>query len=314
MGAAAGAPARAAGREGRRPLTGDGNTGHGRGVVLCVASAVGFGMTGLFSVLADRAGVAITAMLALRFAVATLTLLPAAAPGWRRTPPLGQAARGYAVGALLTSVQTALLLISITRVGASLAVLLHYAYPAIVALAAVALRRERPTARLAGVVALATVGVALVLAGGGIGEPDPIGAACGIGSAALYAVYILLFDRLVGRISPLPLAVLVLGGMTTAFLVAWGVDGLPLDFEPRGWVYIVALGAVATAAPLVAFLAGLRLVGASTASTTSTAEPVTTVILAWIFLDESLAVAQLAGAALVVAGLFVSTRRPPPPA
>jgi drug/metabolite transporter (DMT)-like permease len=281
-------------------------------VALCVASAVGFGTTGVFSVLADRAGVALTAMLALRFAVAAATLLPAVAAGAARAPSPRRALRPYVVGVCLTSVQTALLLVAITRVGASLAVLLHYAYPAIVALASVALRREPRTRRLAGVVALATAGVALVLAGGGIGEPDPVGAACGIGSAALYAAYILLFERLVGHIEPLPLAVLVLGGMTTAFLLAWGVQGLPLGFEARGWLWIVALGAVATAGPLVAFLGGIRLVGASTASTTSTAEPVTTVILAWIFLDESLAAAQLAGAALVVAALFVSARRPPP--
>ncbi len=52
---------------------------------------------------------------------------------------------------------------------------------------------------------------------------------------------------------------------------------------------------------ILAFFAGLKRVGPSTASVVSTFEPVFTAILAWLVLGETLAPAQLAGGALVVA-------------
>ena len=58
------------------------------------------------------------------------------------------------------------------------------------------------------------------------------------------------------------------------------------------------------------FFAGLRRVGPTTASILSTAEPVTTVVLAFVVFGESLGAVQLVGGALVVGAVFVRARRP----
>jgi len=78
-----------------------------------------------------------------------------------------------------------------------------------------------------------------------------------------------------------------------------------------GW--LAAIAVVSTFAAIGLFFAGLRHVGSTTASIVSTAEPLTTVLLASVVLGESLDTVQLLGGALVLAGVVVlSVARPAP--
>ena len=78
-----------------------------------------------------------------------------------------------------------------------------------------------------------------------------------------------------------------------------------------GW--LAAIAVISTVAAIGLFFAGLRRVGSTTASIVSTAEPLTTVLLASVVLGESLNTVQLLGGALVLAGVVVlSVARPTP--
>ena len=59
---------------------------------------------------------------------------------------------------------------------------------------------------------------------------------------------------------------------------------------------------------IVGFLVGLRWVGATRASMMSTFEPVVTVLLAAVWLGESVSMSQLLGGALILAGVLVLSR------
>src|SRR6478609_5760659 len=166
------------------------------GLLLCLVSAAGFGAAPIFAKQAFATGLAVTPLLALRFAIAA-ALLWGLILVLRR--PLGSL-RALALGAVLGTcgyaVQAALYFGAVERIDAGLASLLLYAYPAFVTVAAFALRRESPTRRKLGALALASGGVALVLIGGGAGAVDWLGAAMAIGSAAFYTVFILASDRI----------------------------------------------------------------------------------------------------------------------
>ncbi|MBA2347104.1 MAG: EamA family transporter [Solirubrobacterales bacterium] len=85
------------------------------------------------------------------------------------------------------------------------------------------------------------------------------------------------------------------------------------DPEP-GPVWLVLTGLFSVTA-ILGFFAGLRRVGPSAASILSTAEPVTTVVLAVAVLGDRLSPAQLAGGALVLAAVAALARageRPAP--
>jgi len=78
-----------------------------------------------------------------------------------------------------------------------------------------------------------------------------------------------------------------------------------LHYGSGGLVWIVAIAIASTVAPVVAFMLGLRSVGASTASIVSTFEPVVTVALAVALFGEGLGPVQAFGGALVLGAVVV---------
>jgi drug/metabolite transporter (DMT)-like permease len=189
--------------------------------------------------------------------------------------------------------------------------LLLYTYPAFVTVAAIALGRETPNRRRIGALLISSAGVGLVLAGAGGGGFDWLGAAMGVGAALSYTAYILVSDRVGGRLDPLPLSALVTTGAALTFGIAGASTGsLDTGFAQEGWGWLAAIALVSTVTPIVLFFAGLRRVGPSMAAILSTLEPPTTVSLAFLVFNESLTPVQLAGGALVLAAVVVLHARP----
>src|SRR5918994_1071204 len=86
---------------------------------------------------------------------------------------------------------------------------LVYAFPAMVAVAAIALGRERADRRRTAALALVSAGLVLVLASSGAASGDPLGAALGLATAVVYSVYILAGEGIARRVPPLVLSALV---------------------------------------------------------------------------------------------------------
>lgn len=292
-----------------------------QGVLLCLTAAAGFGAMAVFAKLAYREGANVQTVLAVRFALASLALwaLAALTRSGRATRPRAPAGRtltprlagaGLLLGLVFYSAQSGLFFSSLTRIDASTASLALYTFPAMVVVAAFLLGRERPTARRAGALALASGGVVLVLLGGGTGAVDPLGAGLALGAAVSYTTYILVSDSLVRRIDPLLLPALITTGATIAFGgFALATGRLELGLPTGAWAAIGGLALFSTVVPIGAFLAGLARVGPSRASILSTAEPVVTVVLAGLVLGERLGPAQVAGGVLVLAAVVLLQAR-----
>jgi drug/metabolite transporter (DMT)-like permease len=273
------------------------------GLLLCLASAAGFGAMAIFAKQAYAAGLDVTTLLALRFPIAAAML-------WAlilmRRRPLGSP-RGLAAGGVLGlwyAGQAGLFFSALERIDAGLASLLLYAYPALVTLAAFVLGRERPDRARVGALTLASAGVVLVLAGGGTGHLDALGAALALGAAGTYTVYILASDRMAASTPPVPFAASVVTGAAVAFAVVALVRG-GTHPSAEGLMWTIVLASVSTVMPIVLFMAGLARVGPSTASIASTVEPPVTVALAWIVFGETLGPLQLAGGALVLSAVVL---------
>jgi drug/metabolite transporter (DMT)-like permease len=133
----------------------------------------------------------------------------------------------------------------------------------------------------------------------------------GVGAALSYTAYILVSDRVGGRLDPLPLSALVTTGAAITFGVAGAATGsLDAGFAGDGWGWLAAIAIVSTVTPIVLFFAGLRRVGPSMAAILSTLEPPTTVAFAFLVFGESLTAVQLAGGALVLAAVVVMQTAP----
>ena len=276
------------------------------GALLCVCSAVCFAGAMILGKLGHAAGVSTVSLLAVRFTLAAALLWAAAIGAGVGALHRRDALVGLLLGVLYAG-QTALSFTALTRIDASLTELLGFAYPALVVLGAIALRHEAPSRRRLAALALAMGGVALVLAGGSAGALDPLGTACALGSAVLYAGYALAAGRVVGtRVPPLTLTALLCSGASVAFVLAGSAGGsLHLAMSGRGWACAIALAVCSTVLAITAFLGGVARVGAGRASILAMLEPPAACVLAFLVLGERLTAVQLLGGALVIGAAVV---------
>lgn len=284
------------------------------GPALCLLSAACFGAMAIFGKFAYAAGVAPGTLLLVRFGVAAglLALLLLVRPGLRRgaarpgrtTPRLVVTALG--LGAVGYATQASLYFAALERMDASLLSLVFYTYPLLVTVAAVLLGRDRLTRGRCAALVAASAGTLLVLAGSGGGDFHPLGAGLAFGAGLTYTVYILGADTVVHRLPPVVLSALVMGGAAVTLaghaLVTGGAD---LGFAARGWFWLACIAVVSTVVAMLAFFAGLRRTGPSTAAILSTFEPVVTTALAALALGEILTLGQMAGGLLVLSSVAV---------
>ena len=281
-----------------------------RGALLCLGSAACFSTLGVFGKLAADAGANVATTLLARFGLAAalcwLVLgIGGGIPAIRRAPRrvvlvgLGLGAAGY-------SLQSTFFFTAIENADVSLVSLVLYTYPAFVTVAALALGRAEPSLRIGSALAVASVGLVLVLLTAGTGSLDLRGALFALAASVTYTTYILISDRIVGAVDPFALSTLVLTGATASFAVAGVATGsLELSLGADAWLWLVLIALVSTVVAVAAFFAGLRRVGPSEAAILSTFEPVVTVVLAFLVLGERLTGAQLAGAVLVLGAVIV---------
>jgi drug/metabolite transporter (DMT)-like permease len=287
----------------------------GMGPVLCLVSAACFGAMAIFGKFAYDAGVSPAALVLVRFALAAVLLgvvlaarrISVRLPGRAMAIAIGLGAFGYAT-------QASLFFSALQRMDASVLSLILYTYPILVTVGAVLLGRERLTRRRLAALLAASAGTLLVLAGAGGAAFRPAGALMAFGAAVTYTVYILVADTVVDRVPPLVLSTLVMAGAAGSLggraLVTGGVG---LGFGAAGWFWLGCIAVVSTVAAMLAFFAGLRRTGASTAAILSTFEPVVTTGLAALAFGESLTPVQLAGGLLVLSSAVVLQLRPPAP-
>ena len=273
------------------------------GFVLCLAAGLAFAIQPVLGQLALDRGAAIAPLLGWRYAVAAVLLAVLAR---RRLATLSWrvGAAAFALGVVLYAADSALFYASLARTSAPFATLLHYAYLLGVVGAAALLGRERLGLRRAAALGAVLAGVALV--GGGAGSPDPLGIALALASATAYAAYILISDTMLRDVDPTAFATLLVAGAATAFLVFGASRGeLGTIGGGVGAIAILVGAVVGTVLAVTAFLGGIRLVGAGTASLLVTIEAPAGLALAALALGERLAPAQLVGAALVVGAIVV---------
>jgi len=289
------------------------------GVALVVASATAFGAMAIFARRAYADGIDTATLLALRFGIAALFLIGYASLRGVRWPRGRDLALLVALGAAGYAGQAASFFTALTLAPAGLVALLLYLFPAMVALLAAWRLRERlPPLRITALV-LALAGSALTVgpALGGGGGASSAGIAFAVLAAAIYAVYIVASTGVARRVDPVAMATVVITSAAVVFAGVALVRGPVLPGSAGGWAAVVAIALVSTVAAITLFFAGLARVGPTRAATLSTVEPVVTIALAALVLDERLTGWQLAGGAMILVAVAAfaraGTRTPVPP-
>ncbi len=290
------------------------------GTLMCLGSGAAFGAMAIFGKLAYDEGATVGTLLAVRFTLAAVLFwgLVLASGAAHEVRALGRRDVGIALalGACGYSIQAGCYFAALQRIDASLLSLLLYTFPAIVAVAAVLLGRDRLDGRKLAALALAASGLVLILASAGTGALDPLGVALGLGAAVVYSTYILSSEGVASRLRPDLLSALVCSGAAVTVVAGTAAIGdlQPADLTAAGWGWLLCLVGVSTIAAVGLFFAGLRRVGPTNASILATVEPLVTVLLAFLVFGETLGAVQIVGGALVLAAVFVlQARRPKRP-
>lgn len=201
-------------------------------------------------------------------------------------------------------------------ISAALERLVLFLYPTIVVLIAAVFFGRRITRRDVAALALSYVGIGLVFVNDLRGDQPHValGAFWVLLSAICYAVYLVGNGRMVRRMGSVLFAclasIVACLGVLAHFAAARPVAHLWTQPAP---VYPLAVGMAvfSTVLPVILMSEGIRRIGASHASLVGTVGPVATIFMGAWFLGEPITVVQLAGAALVVAGvLLISLAKP----
>ena len=293
------------------------------GSLLIIVSAVAFGFMALFASWARRDGVSTEMLLLLRFGIAGTALA-----GWMlatraRWPRGRDAVIALLMGGGLYAGMSLCYFHGLRHIPAGLVALLLYLYPVIVTILSRLILHERIAPMRLLAIVLALIGLALTVGplaiealrnapiDGGGGRNAVLGIALGIGSALCYSIYILVGGSVTKRSGAIPVATFVMLAATMVFALIALPRGDALPSSMTGWSGTIGLALFSTLLAITAFLAGLQRVGAVQASTLSTLEAVTTVIVGAAFLGDAFKPIQIAGGALILIAAIMIARTQP---
>jgi drug/metabolite transporter (DMT)-like permease len=246
------------------------------------------------------------AVLVLRnLALATLMAMMIARSGKPILLPRAERNGSLIVGALFAA-QSYCYYTAVHFIPVSLATLLNFLYPVLVAIAMHWSASERLTAVKVGALLAAVVGLALAL-DTEAGDLNWLGVLLGFLSALLSMAIAVVSARVLGQADTQRMTLHMVFATGVVLLAASQIFGTGLAF-PSGWAGWVAIGA-APALYMVAVLGyfhAIRLIGPSRTTMISNVEPVCTLTLAALVLGESLSATQVAGAALVIGAILAT--------
>ncbi len=281
------------------------------GLLLAIAGSVLFSGKAIVVKLAYRYGVDATTLIALRmlfsvpfFAVTYLIVS-------RGKPPLtrGDHARLVVIGLLGYYAASYLDFLGLKYISAGLERLILYLNPTLVLLISVLALGKRLVRLDFIALALAYAGIALVFwhdvnfdAGGTL-----LGSALVFASAACYAVYLVMSGELVKRVGALRLTSYAMLVSTVAVLAQFALlNPLAALAQPAPVLWLSVFNAFfCTVLPVFATMLAIERIGAGNTALAAMIGPVATIVLAYVFLGETVSLWQLAGTALVLAGVYV---------
>lgn len=288
------------------------------GLWLAVGAAFGFSFKAIFVKLAyGVAPVEPVTLLLLRMVFSLPVLLWVGLAASRSAPPLTRRDWGLLVVLGLLGYYGASILdfLGLQYISAGLERLILFTYPTLTVLIGVLFMGKSLVRREVWALLLSYAGIGLAFAHDLQVAADLrtvlVGAAFVFASALSYAFYTAGSEPVIRRLGSArfaALAMLVSTGATQVhFLAAQPLSALvqPLPI----YFYGAAMALFSTVLPVFWQSAAVRRIGAARAVLIGTLGPVLTIFFGWLLLGERISAAQLAGAALVVGGIVIVSRK-----
>lgn len=209
---------------------------------------------------------------------------------------------------------------AIERLEIGISLLIQYTAPLLVALWARFVFKEHVRRRVWAALALALVGLTVMVDVWGGVPLNTAGVVLSFISACTFAAYLLLAEHAVGRRDPVSLLVygFFFASLFWAVVQPWW--GFPSDevaetvsllgnlagSELPAWLLMLVIVVLGTIVPFILMVGSLQHLPATTVGMVAMLEPVLGALVAYLWLGETLAAQQLAGGAIVLAAIFLA--------
>ena len=190
----------------------------------------------------------------------------------------------------------------------SVAVLIFYTSPFLVAVIARFTEKEPITPARLMAITIAFIGLALALQVHSIAGLNWRGVAFAFIATLGVSSFVVISSLMIRTAETQVVNFHCLTTGTILFVVFMFISGGPAEHIPMaGWIKLIA-ASLALTTGYVSLLVGLEIIGPVKTSLLLNAEPILTIFLAAILLGERLSLIQLIGAGLVIAGIILITR------
>lgn len=193
---------------------------------------------------------------------------------------------------------------------ASLERLILFIYPTLVVLISAIVYRKKVTRAQAMALVFTYIGVAVVFAGSldmAQQKNFMLGVFLIFGCALFYAIYMIGSGKLIPKIGATRFTAYAMTfaviGVISHYLI--NNSGSLLQYPTQVYQLSFGMAIIATVVPSFLVSAGIKRIGASDASIVASVGPIATIIMAYMFLNESLSPTQLIGTALVLGGVLL---------
>jgi len=272
-----------------------------KGIFAGLFSAIMLGLAPIFGKLAMNGGFSPLILVAFRSGVAGFLLLMIFL-GFKRKYlaiyPIGLL--GCAVAGLLNGLGSILYYTAISRMDASVAQLLYSFYPLFVALWLLLDKQKLRKLTLLRLI-ITLPGVYLLL-GLGKTNPDWIGAIMILGSAILYALHLIINQRILFEVPSPTVTLYTLLSMFVVTLIAYLIFDRSLPVQGSNWLPMIGMALIVFVSRLSLFV-GVKHLGGLQTSILGLGELLTTIVVAHFWLGETLTLIQWMGALLLAGSL-----------
>ena len=279
------------------------NNTRSTGISAALASALFLGLTPIFGKQALIAGFSPLAVVTLRTGLATALLIAAMAVfrrGFFYIYPVGLV--GCVLAGFLNGLGSILYYTALNRLDASIAHLIYSFYPLFVAL----LQRmdSQPISRLTFFRLILSIPGVYLLVSAGQQSVDWLGAGLMLGSATLYALHLLVNQRVLYEVPAPTVTLYTLLAMTLTVSSAFALFDRNLPAAGTPWWPILGMAAITFLSRITLFL-GVKHLGGMQTALLGLGELLVTVLLAQVWLGERMSPLQWVGALFLGASLVL---------
>jgi drug/metabolite transporter (DMT)-like permease len=223
------------------------------------------------------------------------------------------------LGGAFFGMDLALFNTAVLKTSATTAMVLTNNSPVLVGLGTWLLFRDRPRATFWIGLVLALAGCLVMVGGdmirknGGVGIGDVGGDLLAAAASVFFAAYLITTGRVRSNMDTITFTTLAVVGSVITMLVVCIIVNAPLTgFPASAWPSLIALGLVTQITGYLGVTYALGRLPATAASVILLGVAPVTAFLDVMFLGEPLSIAQIVGGTLVLAGIFVVSRRASP--